>query len=382
MAAPPLVVHLINHLGRGGTERQLYLTLSAMDPKAFRHRVVVFNPSRNLVWDGPLEAAGVAVESMPASLRGVPRRLLWLTRRLRALRPAVVHSWSVHDNPYAGLAGRLAGAPVRWGSLRGSLAAAGFAGLPAPLRWACLHGVQAMVVNCRELGAQLEQAGVAARRVRVLPNSVERSEPPPRPYDLSDLGLSPDEPLVGIVGNLREVKNLPLFIDAMARVLPKVPGAKAMLVGQPLASENELPQQLQQRIDAAGIGERCLLAGFRGEIPQLMHRLTVVCLTSHSEGSPNSILEAMAAGRPVVATAVGGVPELVEDGVSGYLVPPGDHQALARRVEDLLLHPRRAEAFGAAGQRRARQELSPSAGAQRLATLYRQALGSGRGAGP
>ena len=112
------VVHLINHLGRGGSERQLVLLLRHMDPQRFAHRVVVFNPSPHRVWHAELTARGVAVESLPAHVRGVARRLFHLGRRLRRWRPHVVHSWTVHDNPYAGVLGRWLGVPVRWGSLQ------------------------------------------------------------------------------------------------------------------------------------------------------------------------------------------------------------------------------------------------------------------------
>lgn len=366
------VAHLINHLGRGGSERQLVLLLRHLDPRRFAHRVVVFNPSPHRVWDDELAARGVEVVSLPADLRGVARRLLYLGRRLRPWRPHVLHSWTVHDNPYAGVLGRVLGVPVRWGSLRGSLSSPGLESLPAPYRFLVLRSVDRLLVNCRALAGELAAAGHPASRVAVLPNGVELVNAPPA--DLSALGIEPGMPVVGTVGNLRRIKNHEMFVRAMAEVLPRHPRARAVIVGQPLASEPGYAAEIERAIADLGLAGRLVLTGFRADVPNVLSRLAVLCLTSHSEGMPNSVLEAMAASRPVAAVRVGGVPELVRDGWNGFLVEPGDAAGLARAVDRHLADPALAAEMGVHGRQLAAAEHDCRRLAGRLASLYEEAL--------
>ncbi|MCH9647225.1 MAG: glycosyltransferase [Deltaproteobacteria bacterium] len=368
------LLHLVNHLGLGGTERQLFLALKHLDRQRFENHVVVFNQSQNVVYDDELASLGIRVWTVPPSCRGVPRRSAFLFRLFRQLHPQVVHSWSFHDNPYSGVIGRLAGCPVRWGSLRGSLLSPGLQRLPWLLRALALHSVSAQISNCHALRDQLEAAGVPARKLLVLPNCVERAEEN-LPVDLSAAGIAANDLLVGIVGNLRRVKNQLFFLRAMARLLPHRPEAKAVLIGQPIASEPDMPQRLEQEINRLGLGKRVKMLGFRSDVPQLLPRLAVVCLTSHSEGMPNALLEAMAAGRPTVAVRVGGVPEVVRHGTSGLLVEPGDEAGFAAAVGQLLDDEELRRRMGQEGLRLARQEHGCAVIASRLGKLYEQALG-------
>lgn len=379
--APLVTVHLVNHLGRGGTERQLYLTLRHLDPSRWQSHVVVFNPSPNLVWDEALAEAGVGLWKMPPEARRIHQRLLHLAKLLRRLRPQVVQSWTVHDNPYAALAGLAARVPVCWGALRGTLHTPALDGLSWPLRRLVLRGPQKLVVNCEALGQELRREGVPGERIAVVPNCVEVPETLPEPADLTDLGIPAGAPLVGSIGNLRRIKNHEHFVDAMAVVLDRVPAARGIVVGQALASEPEYRQSLEERIRARGLEGKVVLAGFREDVGAVLQRLSVLCLTSHSEGSPNSVLEAMAAGRPVAAVDVGGVGELVRDGVNGALVPPGDAEALGNVLARLLEEPDKAEALGRKGREIALQEHSCRGAAEKLGTLYLRAL-SKRSGGP
>lgn len=365
------MVHLINQLGRGGSERQLCLVLRHFDRTRFVHRVVAFNPSRHAPWNRELEEAGVQVLEVPESCRGAPRRLLYLARRLRSFRPHVLHSWTVHDNPYAGMLGRLLGAPVRWGSLRGKFLSEGVRRLSAFSRFLMLRSVSRIVVNCQALADELAAAGYPAERVVVLPNCVVRKSVE-APSDLE--GLDAGGPLVGIVANLRQCKDLPTFVRAMGRVLPRHPGARALIVGQPIPLEPDVPGEVEAEIERQGLEGRVAVTGFRADVPAILDRLAVFCLTSEREGMPNVVLEAMAAGLPVVATRVGGVPELVREGRNGFLVERGDDEALARHVDRLLADPGLASELGENGRRLASAEHDCGRAARRLAELYEEAL--------
>ncbi|MDA8016087.1 MAG: glycosyltransferase [Thermoanaerobaculia bacterium] len=363
---------MINHLGYGGSERQLFLVLSSFDP-GFSHRVVVFNPSPGRVYDEALEAAGVEVCRLPAQCRGVRRRLIYLARRLRSWRPDVVHSWTVHDNPYAGLAGLWAGVPVRWGSLRGSLHSEGLRRQGRLARGTMLRSVQRIVVNSRELEEQLVTAGVPRSKTLLLPNCV-RPQAACEPADLTDLGISAAEKVVGIVGNLRAVKNHGLFVRAMTRVLSDRTDCRALIVGAPSSSEPETAAGIVAEIERRGLSGRVILAGFRDDVPSILERLSVLCLTSRSEGQPNVVLEALAAGVPVVACRVGGVPELVDDGVEGFLVAPEDEAALASAVGRLLDDEELTARMRDAGRRRVSRDLGCGKAAGLLGQAYVDAL--------
>ena len=369
------VVHLINQLGRGGTERQLCLLLRHFDAERFHHRVVAFNPSRHAPWNRELEQAGVGILEVPESVRGVARRLAWLARRLRRPQPQVLHSWTVHDNPYAGVLGRLLGVPVRLGSLRGKFLSEGVRRLPSFYRSLMLRSVDRIVVNCRHLADELTGLGHPVKRVTVLPNCVEH----PRQNAVSDLeALDTEGPLIGIVANLRHCKDLPTFVRAMGRVLPRHAGARALIIGQAIPAEPDIPGQVEAEIESQGLMGRVLVTGFRADVPAILERLSVACLTSLREGMPNAVLEAMAAGIPVVATRVGGVPELIRDGENGYTVEPGDDEALARRVEELLAEPATAQQIGENARRRAVEEHGCDQAARRLAKIYDESLRSKR----
>ncbi len=367
------IVFLIGQLGLGGSERQLSLLMEHFDRERFDLTIVVFNPSPYLVLDAELRSNGVRVIQMPAGNRGVLGRSRFLYRLFRELRPHLVQSWTLHDNPYAGLVGRLAGVPQCWGALRGSLRLRGFRSLAPMLRWLALHSTSKIVVTAVALQEELSGSGVPAAKVLLLPNCTRLTEPDALP-DLHALGLGAGGMLVGSVGNLRRVKNHMLFIEAMARVRARMPEVQALIAGQPIPAEADLPALLEEKIRALGLEGGVVLAGFQENVPGLMRRMDVFCLTSDSEGAPNVLLEAMAARLPVVATRVGGVPEIVQDGETGILVPPGDTQALAVALLARLSDPGRRAQFGKRGRRQVETFHCCKRAADRLGQAYVAAL--------
>ncbi len=374
MSEPVTVVALIDHLGRGGSERQLFLTMIHLNPGSFERHIVVFNRSPHAVYVEALHEAGVTVWLLPDTCHTIRQRLQYLSGLLRKLKANVVHSWTVHDNPYAGLAGRLAGVPVRWGSLRGSLKLAGFQSLPACYRYASLHLVSRLMVNAPSLEVELEEQGIRPERIILLPNIVTAPTFPAMAADLSGLDITAAHRVVGTVGNVRNVKNQRLLIEALAEVIRRHPNVRGIIVGQSIPDEEDLPGQLQARIDELGLAGKVILAGFRADIAELMQRLDIFCLTSRSEGMPNALLEAMAAGCPVVATAVGGIPDIVKHEENGLLVPSEDKEALAAAVLRLLAHEAWAKELGNEARRTIISRHSAQPIARRLSDLYQQAL--------
>lgn len=160
-----------------------------------------------------------------------------------------------------------------------------------------------------------------------------------------ELGLPPDAPLIGMVGRLVPVKNPGLFLDAAKQVRRTHPQARFVLVG-----DGELRPALESRAQALGIAKSVSFTGWRTDLPRIYADLDVAVVCSRNEGSPISVLEAMAAGVPVIATRVGGVLDLLEDGKTGVLTDSGDVDALAGAMSGLLEHPARAEALTGAAR--------------------------------
>lgn len=362
------VLHLISHLGYGGTERQLFLLIKHL--RDVQHDVAVFNDSSHTVYDAPLRALAAEIFRVPRG--SFLARTVFLTRLCRQLRPDIVHSWSVHDNAYAAVAGRLARVPRRWGSLRGTSHSPSFRRLPVPLRRLCLRGVDRLVVNSGALRSELVEQGLGDERISVIYNAVESNGDAATSSAgvREQLGLTVSAPLIGMVANLRRVKNHGVFLRAVARLRPRFPDLHAIVVGQPLASEPDYPESLRAEAKELGIESHVSFLGFRADVKKLLEEIDIVCLTSDSEGMPNALLEAMAAARPVVATRVGGAVELVEPGKAGLLVPPGDANGLAGAVGQLLADPALARQMGQNGRNLVTSRYSCLRMADAFARLY------------
>ena len=179
------------------------------------------------------------------------------------------------------------------------------------------------------------------------------------------LGIGAQTPLVGMVGRLVPIKDGDTMLGAMA----KLRDAHLVVVG-----DGDERARMERRAADLGVAGRVHFVGWWKDLPGAISDLDVVALSSRNEGTPSSLIEALAAGRPVVATRVGGVGSVVDDGVTGYLVPPGDSAALAGRLEQLLGDPDRRQAFGASGRARSRSRFSIDRLISELHELYEEVL--------
>lgn len=214
-----------------------------------------------------------------------------------------------------------------------------------------LRGMDRVVCVSHGQAAKVRRAGIAAAKIVVIPNAIDagRFGPPDAATRarLAAMFPTPVGPIVGAAGRLSPEKGFAVLVDAAARVLRAIPDAGFLLVG-----DGVLRPTLTDRIAALGLADRFLLAGFRTDWDHFLPNLDLLVQSSYTEGMPNVVLEACAAGVAVVATAVGGTPEILADGQGGWLVPPGDAEALAGRIEDLLLDTPRRQALADAGRRR------------------------------
>jgi glycosyltransferase involved in cell wall biosynthesis len=298
----------------------------------------------------------------------------WAPRlALRLRREAIdfVHTHEFAMNVYAGAAARLAGRPTL-ATLHGHRWIAERRRRRLAYRLLARTG---MALGCvsRDLADHVARILPFDRaRIHVVPNGAALGAPPARGDPASERlrrALAADGPLLLAVGNLYPVKEHATAV----RALPRLPGATLAIAGRG-------PEEAALRALAAslGVASRLRLLGVRDDVAQLLRAADVVVHPSRLEGLPMALLEAMAAARPVVASRVGGIPEAVDDGVTGRLVPPGDPVALADAVGALLRDPDAADALGRAGRRRAEAEFSVERMVERYRALY-DAVAGGRG---
>jgi glycosyltransferase involved in cell wall biosynthesis len=229
------------------------------------------------------------------------------------------------------------------------------------------------IANCPAASAALQrQEHVDSGRVVVLQNGVDlapfmRLAAPRRLKGIEDA-------VIGAVANLRAVKGLELLIDATAHLLNVFPNLRVRVAG-----EGENRPVLEKLIHERGLHGKFELVGTIKDIPRFLEQLDVAVLCSHAEGMPNAVLEYMAAARPIVATSVGAVTELIEDGLQGLVVPPGDAASLTRAISQLLNDSSLANKLGQAARDRACQHFSREAMVRRFEEFY-VAISSARSA--
>ena len=199
--------------------------------------------------------------------------------------------------------------------------------------------------------------------------------PPDRAAAFAQAGL-PGRYAIGCFGRVRAQKGTDLFVDAMCRLLPQYPDFTAVIVGEITPEQSGFANGLRQRIAAAGLQSRIIILGELpiADVQRWYQRLTIYAFTSRNEGFGLTLIEAMAAGAALVATRAGAAEIVVEDGVSGALVPIDDAAALAQAIEPLMREPAAAEAMGARARTRVLEKFSVEAEAEAIAGVYRTLL--------
>lgn len=288
------------------------------------------------------------------------RAVLRLTRAYRAMRVDIVHTHAHFSvNTVARVAGRLAGAQVLAHMHVENVFRAG----PGRRVQIAVDNTTARlcfaIVSVSEsTRLSLLRQGYPASRLSTVWNGIELHDAVP-PVRLAE------GPTILQVARLAEVKGQRLLIAALSEL-----DAVAVLVGRDLERGDAYEAELRAEADRLGVSGRVVFAGYRDDVPALMAGCDVFCLPSSAEGLPLVVLEAMAAGKPVVATAVGGVPELVIHGETGLLVTAGDVDALRRALADLLADPERARRLGETGRERVRASFTAAAASARVLKIY------------
>ncbi len=238
------------------------------------------------------------------------------------------------------------------------------------LRW-----MDRVVCVSEAQAAKVRRCRVRPERLRVIHNAVdpERFAGPDSRYrtKLARYFRQPRSAVVGAAGRLSPEKGFEVLVAAAERVLRRDPSVGFVLFG-----EGPCRERLVRQIKAAGLSGAFALSGFRADLDQFLPHLDLLVLPSYTEGLPNVVLEACAAGVPVVATAAGGTPEVVEDGVNGYLVPTGDAERLADRIGAVLTADDRGEALGFEGRQRVLERFTFAAQARQYLKLFEELCGA------
>lgn len=372
------VLQLIDSFNQGGSERQaLQLTRLLCDSGRYDVRLASLSPEgslRNTISDLPLGE----IPFFPLTSfydRNALKQLRRFIRWLKDSRIDVVHTHDFYTNIFGITGGALAGVPVRIASMRETAGMRSAA--QKQLQRIAYASAHRIVVNAEAVREKVISFGVRPDKVTVLYNgldlrrvetSVSRAEA------LGSLGLSKSEfanrKFVSIVANMRhDVKDYPMLLRAARIVNQSVPETAYLLAG-----EGELEGSLKQLAEQLGILQSTLFLGRCDKIAELLSISDVCVLTSKAEGFSNSILEYMAAGRPVVATDVGGASEAIIEGDTGYLVTSGDETQLASRLIELLQDPEKALQMGRRGRAVVEQKFSCEAQLSQAERLYDELL--------
>lgn len=354
------IVHLDSHLSwRGGEQQVLYLSQFL---HAGRHDCVIICPHHSALYQRAQEA-GIPTEALRMRHELDVVAAWQLGRYLRRQRTEILHMHTPHAHTIGLLACKLApevrpvvSRRVDFAPIRNWLS-----------RWKYMYPrVQYLAVS-ETVRQVLIASGVPAQRVQTVHSGIAlrrfvalQAAPPVFPAGTR---------IIGTVGHLAGHKGHRYLLEATAILAREEPQ-----LGVVIAGDGAMRAQLEAQAAALGITAHICFTGFRRDILALMQHFEIFVFSSYLEGLGTAILDAMALGKPVVATHAGGIPEAVEDGVTGLLVPPCDPQALADALGYLLRHPAQGEMFGAAGRKRVEQHFTAEQMAYRTLQAYERIL--------
>ncbi len=374
----PRILQLIDSFDEGGSERQaLQLTKLLHDSGRFEVYLASLKP------DGVLrrEIESLRLGEIPSYPltsfydRNAGTQLRKFVRHLRQNKIDLLHTHDFYTNVFGMAAGFLAGVKVRIASRRETSGMRTSA--QSSLQKTAYLLAHQLIANSDAVRTKLIGEGIDSNRISVVHNGLDFSRinvSATREESLAIIGAPPDasahHQFVTIVANMRhDVKDYPMFLRAAATVTKSIPR-----VGFLLAGEGELQPSLEKLAAELNVSNSTFFLGRCEQLGHLLNTSDVCVLSSKAEGFSNSILEYMAAGRPVVATDVGGARAAVLEGVTGHLVSSGDHDAMGERIVSLLVNREKAKAMGETGRRLVKEKFSQEALLANTEALYQRLL--------
>jgi glycosyltransferase involved in cell wall biosynthesis len=356
---------------RGGIEEVALSLIRHLDRRLF---VVGFAAPKGLLAAVKTDLEDIEVETAAVSAHSwlAPGQVFRLAAILRRFRPDVVNPHLFRSTLVAAPLARLMGVPRvvetyhgreawRRGLFKGSF-------VVDRLTTRFVDRVVAVSVAARDF--LVEAKRIPEKKVIVVPNGRDLSFFRPGRGGAGvrqELGLGPDQPVLGIVGRLEAQKGHSVALKALRKIADTRPDVRLLVVG-----DGSLRESLGQLTAELGLGDHVLFLGYRADVPAVLDAADVIVLPSFYEGMPLSAIEAAAMAKPIVATAVDGTSEVVEDGVTGRLVPPGDAEALGDAILPLLGQPELGASFGRAGRQRALERFDLSVQVARMTRVYKE----------
>ncbi len=377
----PRIVFLIDSLGMGGAERLMVPYLKYFVSAGYAPRVCAFQEREGNPLGRAIEEVGAAVDLLPVrhmrDLDTLPR----LLRYLREQYTDLLHTQLEFSNTLGSVAAHILGIPsvctlhtldkfdmrsrAYWRN--------------TVMRRSLRHFSDRIIAVSEETRQyHIKHAGFPPHKIVTLHNGINLA-----PFNVAgeaerrairaEFAIPPDAPVLLTVAVLRQPKGIQYMLSAMPAILEQVPEARYLVVGSG-GHEAELKAQARQ----AGLLERVIFAGMRQDIPALMAAGDIFVLPTLTEALPTVLAEAMSTRKPIIASTVGGIPEMVDHERSGLLVPPGEPEHLTAACLRLLRNPAEAAAMGRVGEEIAAQRFEISRQAQRLAALYQEVLNQRR----
>lgn len=372
------IIHIITRLDSGGSARNTFLTVLGHDRRRFQAGLA-YGRVESATDLETLRQAGVGLFEIPTLVRDIKpamdlRAVLALWSLLRRERPAIVHTHTSKAGAVGRIAAWLARVPVVIHTPHGHVFYGYYgrvmSGLIRLVEWA-LAKITDRIVTLTDRGAQehvrfkIAGPGKFTAVSSGIPLGTFRSVRVDRAVKRKELGLPPEGPVVGTVGRLVPVKGHIWLVRAVPFVVAEFPEARFVLVG-----EGPLGADLRKLAEGLGVGRHVVFLGTRWDVPECLGAFDLFVLSSLNEGMGRALVEAMAVGLPVVATRVGGVPDVVAHGTTGLLVPPQDAEALAAAVLELLRDRKRMAAFGEAARRSIDERFDVETMVDNLERLY------------
>ncbi|MEW6443436.1 MAG: glycosyltransferase [bacterium] len=375
-------IHVAHLLGGGivcGASQYALELMQGLERDSFRVSFVILK-------DGPLSAElerrRVPVHVLGKRRTGDPLALSRVVRVLREKGVDLVHTHTSNSNLYGILGSFFVPACRAVATLHAYYAEVNAEAIPLRILLKpgyrvdrFLLGRTAGIISVsRSIRDRIAADGLDPERITVIPNGIDveacraRSD---RAAVREELGVGPGEVLVGTAGRLAAVKNQALLLEAAAAVVSDVPGLRLAIFG-----DGPREESLKGLAARMGIAARVLFPGWKEDLPRYLSGLDLFALPSRSEVAPFVLLQSMALGIPVVATRVGGVPEMVLDGETGLLTEEGNAQEMAAAVRLLARDPERRRAFGSRGERLVRSRFSRASMLEATAAFYRRAFSS------
>ena len=365
------ILYIIPTLDRSGAEKQLALLATHLPGDRFERKVITL--TRSGPYAEELQTAGIEVTCLKKHWKLDPFTCWKLRNEIRKYQPQIVHSWMFTANFYA----RLATPRPKKGTGPQIVVSERCVDLwkGGDRRWIdrrLISRTDRLLANSEAVATFYRDQGYTDEQVRVIPNGIELPEPDngiDRREFLSELGFSEQTQLACYIGRLARQKRIEDLVWAFQMLRQIHPDCGMLIVGD--GPERYKLEELSRHF---GCDHLVRFLGHQPDSLRYVKHVDCVWLASGYEGMSNSLMEAMAAGKPVVASDIPANRELVEEGVTGYLASLGDSTAFAQFTREIFLHPDRAKAFGEAGREKMKSEHSLSQLIDRHVTLYDELL--------